>query len=73
MAVAAPATGMQIDFDITAARRVGNDLHNGLAEIGTGLVIPESRMKNPDLFPVQGSQLIAQQPLVLPDLLEKAF
>jgi hypothetical protein len=64
---------MQVDFNIANARRVRANLENGLSEIRTGLVIPETRVKNLHRSPVQGSQLIAPQPLVLPEALKYAL
>ena len=73
MAMAAPSGGMQINFDVAAARRFGAKLQHGAAKIRAGLVIPEAGMKNAHLSAVQGPQLIAPQPLMLPNLLQQSF
>lgn len=53
VAVSAPAGGMQINFDITGARRLAGEPQNGAAKIGTRLVIPETGMKNPHRLAVE--------------------
>src|SRR5881394_3824643 len=70
VAVAVPAGGMQINLDITTARRAGTELNDGIAEIRPGFMVPKARMKNPDWISVQGFQSIALQTLVSPDLLQ---
>src|SRR5438034_4941706 len=63
---------MQIDFDIAAARRFAGELHNGTAEVRSSFMIPETGMKNAHSPAVQGLQLVALQPLVLPDTLTQS-
>ena len=69
VAVPAPGRRADVNFHVADSRRIGGELEHGAVKIGTGLVIPESRMKNAQLLAVQGPQLIAPQPLMLPDLL----
>jgi len=73
VAVAAPSGGMQIHLDITASRRGGTELHDGIPEIRTGFMVPEPRMKNPDGTAVQSFQPVPLQSLVRPDLLQYPF
>jgi hypothetical protein len=49
---------------------VGSELNHGSLEIGTGLAIPESRMKHLQRQTVFCLQFTTPHPLVLPDLLE---
>lgn len=69
----APAAGLEIDFDIASARRFVANLHHGPAKIRPRFVVCKTRMKHPHIFPVQGRELIAQEPLVLPDGLQQMF
>jgi len=73
VAMAAPAGRVQINFDITVAGGLAAKLEHGAAEIRTGLVVPETGMKNAHWSAVQGPQLIAPQPLMLPDALQEPF
>lgn len=73
MTVPTPATGMEVDLDIADLRRAVAKLDNGLEEVRSGGVIPETGMKNAQLFAVQGLQFITSQTLVLPEALQKPF
>lgn len=65
-----PARGPQINLHISTDRLVGSELNHGSLEIGTGLAIPESRMKHLQRQTVFCLQFTTPHPLVLPDLLE---
>src|SRR5579862_2962270 len=67
----APAQRREIQFDIAALRRRLADLENGLAEIGTGLVVPEAGMEHLDGAAVGGLELIALEALMLPNQLQE--
>ena len=73
MTVGYPAAGTNINFDIARARQFGTKLHDGVAEIGAALAIVVAGMKNSDRPAVQTDELIAQEPLVLPDCLKEPF
>ena len=71
MAMRAPAARANVDFDISALRRTVAELQNRPAKVGSAFYTSEAGMKNSDTFAVQSFEFVAQQPLVLPDGLEK--
>ena len=73
MPVPAPVAHLQVDLDVAADWRGVPDLKHGMAEIGSGLTIPETGMKDANRAAVQGSQFLAVQALVMPDGLEESF
>lgn len=73
MPVTAPTTWMQVDLDIAGLRRAVTDLNDGGKKIRPCRMIPETRVKNPQLFAVQGLQFITSQTLVLPEALQEPF
>jgi hypothetical protein len=48
-------------------------LDDGREKVRSGGVIPETGMKNAQLFAVQGLQFITSQTLVLPEALQEPF
>jgi len=58
---------MHIHLDVARTRRRVLKLQDRVAEIRPGLPVVESRMKNSHPLAVQGAQIIAAQPLMLPD------
>jgi len=73
MAVLMPAAGEEIDFDIAGDRRLGAELENGAAEVGSGLSIPEAGVKNRERTVVEGAQGVPLETLMSPDPLEDAL
>jgi hypothetical protein len=73
VAVGVPAAGLQIHFHVAGVRRGVAELDNGAAKIRAAFATQKTRMKNPHGLAVQGSQLLAEQALVLPDGLEQAL
>ena len=69
MAVRMPAAGTQINLHVARANGSVANSHHGAAEIRAGLIIFETRMKDSHHLAVQSLELIAQQPLLLPDRL----
>ena len=73
VAVAMPARGVQINFDVAAAGLFAGELEDGSAKIRSGFVVPETGMKNAHRLAVQGLQSVAPQALALPDALQQPF
>jgi hypothetical protein len=46
-------------------------LDNGPAKIRTGLVIPETGMKNTQRLAIDGAEFVAEETLVVPDVLQE--
>ena len=53
MPVGVPTTGTQIHLHIAAPRRLFTELKDGPAEFGTSFQILKTRVKHPNVFPVQ--------------------
>jgi hypothetical protein len=68
-----PAAGAQVDLDIARSGRFFSNLHDGASKIRAALDAFEAGMKNSQGLAVQGSKLIANETLVLPDGLEQPF
>jgi hypothetical protein len=73
MPMAAPSTRLQINFDVPNHRRRGIKLNNCIAKIGTRLLIPKARMNHANAPIVDGAKFIAEQALMLPNLLKKSL
>ena len=73
MAVRVPAGGVQINFHVAGTRRFVAELQNRAAKIRPAFDAGEAGMKNADGFPSGGLELVAPQPLMLPDGLKQAF
>ncbi len=71
--VRTPAAGAKIHFHIASSRSGIGKLNHRAAKIGSALDAAKARMKNAHGLAVQGSKLVAEQPLVLPDGLQQAF
>ena len=71
VAVRAPAAGAQVNLHVAGTRRVAADLDDRAAKIRPAFDADETGMKHADGFAVGGFQLVAPQPLVLPDGLEQ--
>jgi hypothetical protein len=68
--VIAPAPGTEVHLDIPTKRRLLAKLEDRTAKIRPALDVSKTRMKNSQRPTVQGLQLIAQQPLMLPNGLQ---
>ena len=66
-----PVLWNHIDFDIARARFLLAKLDDGPAKIGTGLVIPETRMKDAKRLAIAGAEFITAETLVVPDVLQQ--
>ena len=73
MAVSAPAGGTEVYLDVAGLRRRLAELHDRAAEIRAALHAAETGMKDMDRLALQGSELLAEQSLVLPDGLQESF
>ena len=73
MPVIPPQARVQVDFNVSGHRRVVPDTNHRSAKVRTGLLVPESRMKNLRTASVEGEEFMAQKPLLEPDLLEQPF
>ena len=73
VAVATPTGGVEINFDVARDRRLGAELEDGFVEVGTGLAVLKTGVKDAQFLAVQGFELIAAKALVAPDGLEEAF
>jgi hypothetical protein len=73
MPVRPPAGRPQIHFDITGLDRTITNLNHRAPEIWTAFDTVKTRMKHTYGLAVQCSELIAQQPLMLPDRLQQSF
>jgi hypothetical protein len=71
MPVGPPAIRAQIHFHVSGAGRVIANLQDRAAEIRPALQVGKARMKNPDARAPGRLQLVAPQPLVLPDGLDQ--
>lgn len=73
MSVAVPGGRVQIDFNIPGLGKVIVELDQRVAEIGAGLVIPETGVQNPDGSTIAGDEALAAEALVEPDRLQEPF
>lgn len=73
VAVALPAGGFEVDFDIARDGFGAVDLEDGVKEIGAAFAVPEAGVENSDLPVFGGGQGIAAEALVGPDFLEPTF
>ena len=71
MPVGFPAGQLQINFHITRHRRLGVELNDRVAKIWAGAVIPEAGMQHTHGAAVGEFQLLAQEALVMPDVLQQ--
>jgi hypothetical protein len=73
MSMRVPVAGLQIYFDIARTRRVFTDLDHRARKIRSAFGINETRMENPDDFPIGRFEPVPKQALMEPDGLEQAF
>src|SRR5271157_12680 len=68
-----PILPFPINFNVTRARLLLADLDDGAAKIWPGLMIPKPRMEHAQGPAIDRLQLIALEPLMVPDRLQQAF
>src|SRR5688572_27875393 len=73
VSVCMPATGVQVDLDVAGDGRLAGELDDGFAKIGSAFVAPEAGMEDVNGFAVEGLEAIAEEALMVPDLLQEAF
>jgi hypothetical protein len=73
VAVRVPAVAAQINFHVAGAWRFAADLDDGFAKIWSTFGAGEAGVQHADIFPIQGFQLVAPEPLMPPDGLEEAL
>src|SRR3954465_1696847 len=73
VAMAAPATDLQIDFDVADPSRLVVELNDGVPKIRARFFVPKSGMNHMDVTVIKRVQVVAANALVKPDLLQKAL
>ena len=73
MPVSTPAANAQVNFHVAGTRRGVADLNDRAAKIRPAFDADKTGMQNPDGFSIGSLELVALQPLVVPDGLEQAF
>ena len=68
-----PILPFPINFNVTRSRLLLADLDDRAAKIRPGLMIPEPRMQHAQGPAIHRLQLIALEPLMVPDRLQQAF
>ena len=68
-----PATGAHVHFHVAGTQSGVANLNDRAAKIRTAFDTCEPRMKDAQTFAVQRAQLIAPEPLMLPDGLEQSL
>jgi hypothetical protein len=71
--VRAPVGTAEIEFNITAARRIGVELDHRAAKVRPGLAVPEARMQHPHRAALRRAQAFALDALMKPNGLEQAL
>src|SRR5687767_14625762 len=71
--VATPAAGLQIDFYVADQRGRVADLNDGAAKIRARFLVPEPGMNDAQALAVDGFEVVAEEALVMPNLLEQAL
>jgi hypothetical protein len=73
VAMGAPTVRVQVHFHVAGAGRGAAELHDRATKIRAAFATEKTRMKNSHGLAVQRSQLMAEEPLVLPDRLQQAL
>jgi hypothetical protein len=68
-----PILWNHVNFDVARARFLLAKLNDGPPKIRTSLVIPETRMKDAQRLAIGGAEFVAEETLVVPDVLQQAF
>jgi hypothetical protein len=71
--VSAPASGREIQLNVTSRRRIRSYLEDSIAKVRSRAMIPKSGMKDAQRSPIGEPQFVATKTLMMPDALQQTF